>query len=303
MNLFKKLKKILTQKKENPGNALNDVGFPIYTNCDEGEITMTHCKTEDSQTQTEKIICPTCECLPEKETIALKQIRINQKLDETTSDAIVLPYYSLVPPFHIYDDQKNQNENGGTSKEFANRAFIGVMSNKKGKSAVKKLYLSVYGTIKHVDEENDVVVLNPIADYDKEGKIKKPCVSGLELLVASSNLLNDEKEKCIEEGKASILGKRLIDVLLGNTYFEEKEMKKIDGIRCSFKEHNTACYDGNLNRIAIKEMEGKLVVAIVDYCLYDGGLKPGIGLHFVRILEDKEEVKKVTDLVNKYYFG
>lgn len=295
MNLFKKLKKILTQKKENPGNALNDVGFPIYTNCYEGEITMTPCKTEDSQTQTEKIICPTCECLPEKETIALKQIRINQKLDETTSDAIVLPYYSLVPPLCSYDEKKRGDIESGNS--FSNQTFIGAMSNKKGKSAVKKLYISVYGTVENVNRKEDVVLLKPLADYDKEGKCKKPCVSGLELLTATSSLLKEQKD-------ASILGKRLIDVLLGNQLkeFILQDQERLEGIACSFLEEQTSCYDEQLNRVKIEDMQGKLVVGIIDYCLYDGGKDTCIGLHFIRILGE-EEGKKVSDLVHKYYYG
>jgi hypothetical protein len=302
MNLLKKLKKVITFKFKKKPSEDSDKQLPFY-NCEQ-EIVMSYSETVNTTTQTERTICPTCESLPEKETLALKQIRINQKLDETTSDAIVLPYYSLVPPFRSYDENQQDDKPGSTEREFSNRTYIGVMSNKKGKSAIKKLYLSVYGTVEYVDRDGDIVVLKPLADYDKDNKLKKPIVSGLELLVAASNLLKEEKESLLEEGKGYILGKRLIDVLLGkvNTYLFYQGKERLEGFPCSFVKENTACYDEHLNRIRIEDMVGKLVVGIVDYCLYDGGEETKLGIHFVRILGN-EERQKVTEVVQKYYYG
>lgn len=300
MNLLKKLKKVITFKFKEKLSKKHNEEPPFLYNLSE-EIVMSYAETG---TQTERTICPTCESLPEKETLALKQIRINQKLDETTADAIVLPYYSLVPPFHSYDEKSENDKPESTDREFSNRTYMGVMSNKKGKSAVKKLYLSVYATVEHVDRNKDIVVLKPIADYDKNNEVKKPTVSGLELLVAASNLLKEEKEALLEEGRGDILGKRLIDVLLGkiNAYLFYEGKKNLEGFPCTFIEENTACYDEHLNRIRMEDMVGKLVVGIVDYCLYDGGKETKLGIHFVRILGE-EEGKKVTDIVRKYYYG
>lgn len=302
MNLLKKLKRIITSRqKQRKSTEQTYIGLPFY-NCQE-EIVMSYEQSVNNSTQTERIVCPTCECLPEKETLALKQIRINQQLDETTSDAIVLPYYSLVPPLHVFDDDPQNNGESGTTTQgkYSNRRYLGAMSNKKGKAAVKKLYLSVYGTIEYVDKDQDVVLLKPLADYDKEGNVKKPCVTGLELLVAASNLLKEEGEGKGE--KETILGKRFLNDSLGKTLtylFEGRE--RLEGITCSFIEENTACYDDQLNRIPIENMQGKLVVGIVDYCLYDGGKNTTVGLHFVRVLAEDEK-KKVTDIVHKYYYG
>jgi hypothetical protein len=300
MNLIKKLRKLLTFKKvEKKGNTFQEYGLPFYNDYCLEEIIMSHTSSTSSQTQnTEKLICPTCECLPDKETLALKQIRINQKLDDTTSDAIVLPYYSLVPPFHSFEEGKDKE-----TSEFNNRSYLGVMSNKKGKSAVKKLFLSIYGTIEHIDDDKNMVLLKPLADYDKEtGKTKKPCVAGLELLVAASNLLQEEKETLHNDGL--ILGNGLEKLLFKNinVYLFEKGKEKLEGIPCSFEENQTTCYDEQLNRVEFKELKGKLVVAIVDYCIIDGGKEKCINLQFVRIL-GQEESKKVTELVQKYYYG
>lgn len=301
MNFLKKLKKLLTFKKvlESKGKSVKEVNPPFYNDQCVEEIIMSHTFSTGSQTQnTEKLVCPTCECLPEKETLALKQIRINQKLDDTTSDAIVLPYYSLVPPFHSFEEGKDQETSG-----YANRTFLGVMSNKKGKSEVKKLFLSIYGTIEHIDDDKNMVLLKPLADFDKQtGKIKKPCVAGLELLVAASNLLLEEKET--SKAATDILGNRLEKLFFYDIHISlfEKGKEKLEGVPCFFEENQTACYDEQLNRIELKEMEGKLVVAIIDYCIIDGGKEKCINLQFVRIL-GQEESKKVTELVQKYYYG
>jgi hypothetical protein len=302
MKLLKKFKKLFTFSNKAKATE-QELREPHLYQIIPKETHMTQTVSKTTQTQDEKIICPTCECLPEKETLTLKQIRINQQLDDTTANAIVLPYYSLVPPFHVFDDEpKNSGESGTTTTgEFSNRRYLGAMSNKKGKAAVKKLYLSVYGTIEYVDKDQDVVLLKPLADYDKEGNVKKPCVTGLELLVAASNLLKEEGEGKGE--KETILGKRFLNDLLGKTLtylFEGRE--RLEGIPCSFIEENTACYDDQLNRIAIENMQGKLVVGIVDYCLYDGGKNTSVGLHFVRVLGEDEK-KKVMDIVHKYYYG
>lgn len=301
MNLLKKLKRIITSRqKQRKSTEQTYIGLPFY-NCQE-EIVMSYEQSVNNSTQTERIVCPTCECLPEKETLALKQIRINQQLDETTSDAIVLPYYSLVPPFHIFNEKQQQKPKESTiesEQEFSNRKYIGAMSNKKGKAAIKKLYLSVYGTIEYIDQDEDIIIIKPLADYDKDGKAKKPCVSGLELLVAASKLLKEEDAGENEK----ILGKKTMNDFLGcqlKYLFKGKE--RLEGIPCSFIEENTACYDEQLNRMSIENMKGKLVVGIIDYCLYDGGKETTVGLHFARILGE-EEKKKVTDIVHKYYYG
>jgi hypothetical protein len=296
MNLFKKLKKILTFQREKLGKRKKSFCLPIYKPRSVGENIMSCSETTNIKTQTEKLICPTCECLPDKETLALKQIRINQKLDQTTEDAVVLPYYSLVPPFHSFEEGKDNK-----TSEFCNRSYLGVMSNKKGKSAVKKLFLSIYGTIEHIDDDKNMVLLKPLADYDKEtGKTKKPCVSGLELLVAASNLLLEEKETLLNNG--SILGNGLDKLLFKNINISLFQKEKLEGVPCSFEENQTTCYDEELNRVEFNELKGKLVVAIVDYCIMDGGKEKCLNLQFVRIL-GKEESKKVTELVQKYYYG
>jgi hypothetical protein len=95
-----------------------------------------------------------------------------------------------------------------------------------------------------------------------------------------------------------------MNILLGGKlkylFYEGKE--RLEGIPCTFVKEKTACYDDQLNRIDIEDMQGKLVVGIVDYCLYDGGKESTVGLHFARILGE-EESKKVKDLVHKYYYG
>lgn len=287
MKVKEKLKQLLTRRRCKDRKLLVPCSNHRFYMFNIGELFMSQ-----SNVSEEQIVCPTCECLPNKETLALKQIKINQKLDETTSDAIVLPYYSLVPPFHTYEEKAE-----GNKKELNDRVCLGVMSNKKGKSAVKKLYLSVYGTVEKVVGEEGFLLLKPVADFKKENdKVRKECVTGLDLLAATSVAFSDKKDNC--DGK--VLGRKLLRRVERNTYFDKEE--RLEGIKCYFTESQPASYDDQLNRVPLAKLEGKLVIAIIDYCLLYHHQENFVEVHFIRSLGE-DEGKKAVELVQKYYYG
>ena len=277
--------------------------------------------------------CPTCEqqihYAEEKDlTFPLKQLRINQDLEQKTNDGVVLPYYSLVAPFHLYSGDRNEKQNGGKGeKNFTTigrtSPYLGVMTTNKRAipepvTEVKKLYLSMYGYIVKVEAEKQRLLFISLSDFGAR-------TIGCQNVVDSDNVLGYAEHNVTGlELISAVCGIKFAS-LLGRSYTQTCEQRhygqditnlhqdiiqntteKADAVWIRYNEIECGCYDEDLNLVKngalLFQGKRRIVMMVLAVKLDMEHKKRVLETKFIRQLGENEE-ERVKTLVNQYYHG
>ncbi len=276
--------------------------------------------SEETIVEQKPLQCPTCEQSTYAPIRRLKEHHVAQTLDKLTYDGIILPYYSLVPPFREFSGNRNEsssttgssgNDGHAEGNNHVGKSQLGVMTvNKQTQTTnVKKVYFSLYGYILDIDPVNRRFMFLSLNDFgdgkqhdDESNKIVNQNVTGMELITAVCNIKR-ASSKDGEQKNHRRYGEKLTTNSEANFMYHPSF--KADTFWVSYDPEQLSCYNQDLELTCFttslfENTMQKLFLIIIQVDMDEDG--KSFSTPFVREIS-KEEEGKVKTIIRHYFYG